>query len=71
MRPRRPVPADFATVAPTIPVSQARTHWRTAHAQIQRWEAETGVRCARLKPGRPAPGAAVAKAAVRRSTAVA
>lgn len=65
-KPRRPIPDDFVSVAPTLCVIEAVDRWSVSPATLYSWEARTGVRCERRDNARgnarriPADFAAVA-----------
>lgn len=40
---RRPVPADFTALAPTMPVKALARHYRTGSEAVHRWLGETGI----------------------------
>jgi hypothetical protein len=46
----RPMPADFAAVAPTKTFLQLRLHYRAGAGVISRWLSEAGVECLRVRP---------------------
>jgi hypothetical protein len=50
---KRPVPDDFADVAPTMPILRLQAHYGVGENVVRRWEAETGIKAQRL---RSAPG---------------
>ena len=52
----RPIPDDFAALAPTLSKQAALKRWRVAFSTLQRWEQETGSMCQRyLRPMRQPP----------------
>lgn len=51
----QPAPADFATLAPTMTLGQAKPHWHRGETTLRRWEIETGARLIRADRHRPMP----------------
>lgn len=51
----RPVPDDFAALAPRLNVTAAVKHWDTGWKTVERWEKATGVLCHRGNSGILAP----------------
>lgn len=53
---KRPMPADFAAVAPTMPLMELRARYGTGYEQINRWLKEAGIRSKPVqRPTRPMP----------------
>jgi len=47
----RPIPPDFAELAPTMYMTEALDRWKATWRTIYKWEDETGARCRRSGQG--------------------